>query len=201
MAEERARIAAATVALIGSRGYRQTSLEQILAAAAVDEDGFARHFASKEECFVAVWDELNAAYGVLAARAFAAAGPWRERIRTVAWITLDYLQADLARTRFLVLEVLNAGEIAQAHRDLAIAAEVEMIDAGREESTAELSRATAEHLAGAVNEMLIRRARSGEIQQGARVLRELMYMTVRPYLGEEAALEELSIDPPQRILG
>ncbi|HEX6781625.1 MAG TPA: TetR/AcrR family transcriptional regulator [Solirubrobacterales bacterium] len=201
MAEERDRIAAAIVALVGSRGYRQTRLEDVLEAAAVGEEEFARHFASKQECFVAVWDELTAAHGVLAARAFASAGPWRERMRAAAWVTLDYLQQDADRTRFLVLEVLNAGEIAQAHRDLAIATQVEWIDAGRREPAAagSLSRATAEHLAGAINEMLIRKTRSGEIMHGAGVLRELMYMAVRPYLGEEAAREELAMPPPQGI--
>ena len=55
MADGRDRIVAAIVALVGSRGYRQTSLEEVLAAAAVgNEEEFARHFASKQQCFVAV---------------------------------------------------------------------------------------------------------------------------------------------------
>ena len=122
-------------------------------------------------------------------------------MRAAAWVTLDYLQVDADRTRFLVLEVLNAGEIAQAHRDLAIATQVEWIDAGAPGAGRRrlLSRATAEHLAGAINEMLVRKTRSGEILPGAGVLRELMYMAVRPYLGEEAAQEELSMRPPQGV--
>jgi AcrR family transcriptional regulator len=199
VAEARERIARALVELVGANGYRQTPLAAVLARAEVDEAEFHRHFADKEGCFVAVWEELTFAHGALAVEAFQAPGPWRERMRAAAWITLDYLQADLRRTRFLVLEVLNAGELAQAHRDLAIAGQVEWIDTGRREMADpdQVSRATAEHIAGAINEMLIRRTRTGEILRGTRVLGELMYLAVRPYLGEEAAREELTMPPPK----
>ena len=200
MPEQRERIARAIVKLVGAKGYRQTPLAEVLAAAAVDEADFQRHFAGKEECFVAIWDDLTLAHGTLASRAFGAEGAWRERLRAAAaWVTLRYLQADLDRTRFLVLEVLNAGELAQAHRDLAIATQVEWIDAGRREleDPDSVSRATAERIAGAVNEMLIRKTRSGEIVSGAGVVRELMYMAVRPYFGEAAAREELRWPAPK----
>jgi AcrR family transcriptional regulator len=195
VSERRARIARARVDLVGANGYRDTSLAEVRAAAGASEAEFRRHFADKEECFVAVWDELTLAHALLAAEAFAAPGPWRERMRAAAQITLDYLQVDLNRTRFLVIEVLNAGEVAQTHREGAIAAEAEWIDSGRREPGApsDLTRATAEHIAGAINEMLIRKTRSGEILRGSQVMRELMYMAVRPYLGEAAAREELEI--------
>jgi AcrR family transcriptional regulator len=186
------------VELVGASGYRQTSLAEVCAAAAVAEADFHRHFADMEECFVAIWDELTLAHGTLASRAFEADAPWPERMRAAAWVTLRYLQDDLHRTRFLVLEVLNAGELAQLHREAAIAAQVEWIDAGRREPAAPagLTRATAEHIAGAINEMLIRKTRSGEILRGPQVLPELMYMAIRPYLGEEAAHGELRMPLP-----
>jgi AcrR family transcriptional regulator len=192
--DERERIAGAFVDLVGARGYRETALPDVLAAAGVGEAAFYRHFAGKEECFVALWDRLTLAHGVLAARAFDSDRPWRERMRAAAAVTRRYLQADVNRTRFLVLEVLNAGELAQAHRDLAIAGQVEWIHSGRAElaDPGSVSRATAEHIAGAINEMLIRHTRSGEIfLQGDRMVRELMFLAVRPYCGEAAARSEL----------
>jgi AcrR family transcriptional regulator len=196
------RIVRSLVELVGANGYRQTRLTEVLGLADVSESDFHTHFADKQQCFVAVWDELTLAHAVRASEAFAAAMPWRQRMRAAAWITLDFLQADLNRTRFLVLEVLNAGELAQAHRDLAIATQVEWVDSGRHELSDpdSLSSATAEHIVGAINEMLIRKTRSGEILQGAQVLRDLMFIAVRPYLGEEAAREELAIPPPEEIL-
>jgi AcrR family transcriptional regulator len=200
---ERARIASAFVDLVGARGYRETELGDVLAAAGVGEAAFHRHFAGREACFVALWDELTLAHGgVLAARTFDADTPWRERMRAAAAVALRYLQADANRTRFLVLEVLNAGELAQAHRDLAIAGQVEWIDSGRGElaDPGSLTRATAEHIAGAINEMLIRRTRSGEIfLQGDQIVRELMYMAVRPYCGERAARAELEMPVPEPV--
>lgn len=198
MAEERDRVLAAMVELVGGDGFRQTELGDVLALAGVSESAFARHFSDKQDCFLQAWNELTLAHGVRASRAFDAPGPWVSRMRAAAWVTLDYLQADLRRTRFLVLEILNAGEVAQAHRDLAIAAQVEWIDGGRREPTAPagLTRATAEHIVGAINELLVRRTRSGEIANGNRVLRELMYLAVRPYLGDEAARRELTMPAP-----
>lgn len=187
------------VALVGTRGYRQTELATVLEAAEVRREAFHRHFADMEQCFLALWDEMTLEHAQLAGEAFARPGCWRDRLRAVAWVTLDYLQHDLARTRFLVIEVLNAGEMAQAHRDLAIQAEVEWVDAGRQElpDPSSMSRATAESIVGAINELLIRTTLSGEILHGERVVRELMYMAVRPYLGRRAAREELSIPSPR----
>ncbi len=196
---ERERIIRALVELVGANGYPGTEIEQVLARAGVERAAFDRHFASKEDCFLQAWDELTLAHGLLAARAFEAPGQWRDRLRAAAWVTLRFLQADARRTRFLVLEVLNAGEVAQAHRQLAIASQAEWIDAGRRElaDPDSLSRATAEHIAGAINEMLVRATRSGEIANGSGTLRQLMYLAVRPYLGEEAAREELTMPPPR----
>ncbi len=204
MPEERERIVRTLVELVGERGFRETELADVLAVAGVEEAVFSRHFAGMEECFLAAWDELAIAHGALAAREFESDRPWRERMRAAAWVTLSYLQADRRRTRFLVLEILNAGEVAQAHRDLAIAAQVEWIDGGRQEmeDPASLGRATAEHIAGAINEMLVRRTRSGQIFRGGNeVLRELMYMAVRPYCGDGAARAELQLPPPPDLEG
>lgn len=197
---ERARIATAMIELVGARGFRQTSLEMVLDAASVGEETFRNHFADMEDCFVSVWDELNLEHARLATAAYEGNPGWRDRIRAMAELTLGFLQADANRTRFLVVEVLNAGEIAQAHRDLVIAGQAALLDEGRQEldDPEAVPRSVAEHLAGAINEMLVRKTVNGEIFNGGRVLRELMYMAVRPYLGHEAALEELRIPQPER---
>lgn len=195
----RERIAAAMVRLVATRGFRAVELDDVLAAAGVSEGEFRRHFDDLEDCFVRLWDEMTLEHAVRADAAYETAGPWRERLRRAAWESLRYLQEDELRTRFLVLEVLSAGEMAQAHRDLAIAAEVRWVDEGRRElpDPDSVPRSVAEHVVGAINEMLVRKTRSGEVRHGDRVLRELMYLAVRPYLGQAAALEEMRMPPPE----
>lgn len=209
LADRRGRIAAALIEKVGSRGFRRTSVSDIAAAAGVGEEEFHRHFTDMEEAFVAVWDELTAEHGVQMAAAYETNPEWRERMHAMASLTLDFLRVDRNRAHFLVLEVLNAGELAQAHRDLAIAAQAALIDEGRRllDDPDSVSPALAQHAAGAINEMLIRKTRSGELFTGDRAVRELMYIAVRPYLGHrvarreltgrhETAREELTIPPP-----
>jgi AcrR family transcriptional regulator len=194
--EERVRIATAMVELVGARGFRRTRLPEVLDAAAVSGEGFHRHFKDMEDCFVQVWQDLTAEHAELMAAAYARNPQWRQRMRAMAEATLGFLQSDRNRARFLVLEVLNAGETAQAFRDLAIAGQAALIDEGRGllDDPDSVPPSVAHHVAGAINEMLIRAARSGELFEGTRAVDELMFLAVRPYLGPEIALEELRHD-------
>jgi hypothetical protein len=94
----------------------------------------------------------------------------------------------------MVLEVLNAGEVAQLHRDLVIAGQTALIDEGRQllDDPDSVSPALAVHAAGAINEMLIRKTVDGDLFRGGdQVIRDLLYLTMRPYLGDRSALAEL----------
>jgi len=195
---ERNRIAAAMVEVVGRRGFAQTTLEAVLDASGLSEQAFNRHFADLEDCFVKVWDELTLQHAARAAAVYERPGPWRDRMRAVAWETLRFLQEDEDRARFLVLEVLNAGELAQAHRDLVIAGEVRWVDDGRHELAGpdSVPDSVAGHVVGAINELLIRNTASGELFKGDQYVRELMYLAVRPYLGHAEALKELSVPAP-----
>lgn len=196
---DRERISSALVEQVGRHGFRATSLVVLLESAAVEEEAFHAHFADLEDCFVQVWDDLTAEHGVLMARAYQANPDWCPRMRAMARLTLDYLRADRERARFLVLEVLEAGELAQAHRDLAIAAQAALIDEGRQllAEPDSVSPAAAEFAAGAINEMLVRKTRSGELfTTGTQVMRELTYLAFRPILGEQEAREESRLPPP-----
>lgn len=190
---QRERIARAMVEVVGGRGLRNSELGDLLAAAGVTEEEFRRHFTDMEDCFVQVWQELTAEHAELMAAAYGRTPDWRRRMRAMAQLTLEFLQADRNRARFLVLEVLNAGETAQALRDVAIAGQAALIDEGRQllDHPDSISPAVAAHVAGAINEMLIRNTENGELFNGDTAVRELMYLAVRPYLGHEAALEEL----------
>jgi hypothetical protein len=60
-----------------------------------------------------------------------------------------------------------------------------------------VSPALADHAAGAVNEMLVRKIMSGELFIGGDdVLHGLLYLVMRPYLGRRAALRELDVAVP-----
>lgn len=185
---------AALVDTVGGRGFRETDPADVAATAGLADEAFHRHFADMTEAFLAVWDELTAEHGRLMAEAYAQKPDWRQRMRAMARLTLDFLRADRNRARFLVLEVLNAGEAAQLRREFAIKGQAALIDEGRKllPDPDRVSPALAEHAAGAVNKMLVRQVRSGELfKDGDDAMRGLLYLAVRPYLGHRAALQEL----------
>jgi hypothetical protein len=118
---------------------------------------------------------------------------------TMARLTLRLLRADRNRARFLFIEVLNVGDAALLRRDLAIKGQAAMIDEGRRllPDPDMVSPALADHAAGAVNEMLVRKIMSGELFIGGDdVLHGLLYLVMRPYLGRRAALRELDVAVP-----
>src|SRR4051794_19163558 len=58
----RNRIAAAMIALAGTRGYAETSIEMVCERAETRRSHFDRCFAGREDCFLSVHDEVAAEF-------------------------------------------------------------------------------------------------------------------------------------------
>lgn len=190
---ERPRILESLVAVVAERGYDDASMEEILARAGTDEATFRAHFSSKEECFLAAWQYLLGCYMPDVLAAFQSRDRWREQVRAVALTLMEYLTANPDHARVLTLEDRMPRGRTWELLDHNIEVFTELIDLGRQEmdDPDSLTRATAEGLAGAVHEQLVARiSRNGDPELPT-LLAPLMYMVVRPYLGDEAALEEL----------
>ena len=100
--------------------------------------------------------------------------------------------------------MLEGGELAQAHRDRYVRRPIELIDEGRREAPDpdSLSPALAEAVFGSIYRTLARElGGSGRGAEPDQFVPQLMYMAVRPYLGEEAAREELTTPPPPELGG
>jgi hypothetical protein len=127
---------------------------------------------------------------------------WRDRLRAVAYTMLRFLQEDPIRARAMTVEVLSAGDRAQLIRDAGMQALIELIDHGRQEldDPDSMSRATAEAIGGAIYNRMHVAVEDGKLEHEQDYLEhmvpELMYIAVLPYLGTEAAMEELHIPPP-----
>ncbi len=195
---KRQRIAEALVAVAGTRGFKGTSLAMVLDRAGVERADFDRHFGGVEDCFVQVWDEVAAEYTGRIVDAYTGGETWREGLRALSRETARFLREDRARARFMVVEVLSAGELAEAHREVALRGYTELIDLGRQEldDPDSVSRVVAEATAGAVFGAIFTHVKEGEFDAMYEMAAELMYMAVLPYLGPEAAAEELALARP-----
>lgn len=192
----RRRIAAATVALVGSEGIEAVDVDRICEAAETRRAHFETCFGDLEDCFVTVHGELLEQLCDRAATAREGRTAWRDRLWAAGLAAVRFLQEDAVRARFLISSVNGAGEGALRQRDRVVAALAELLDAGRDDGQrGAMSRCTADIAAGAVFGMLVAKIDGGAIEREEEFLPELIYMAIVPYLGPEAAEGALAVQP------
>jgi AcrR family transcriptional regulator len=103
------------IAAVASAGYRDTSVEQVLAGTGLARSTFYDHFADKSECFLAALDSVGrrveAALEELARREGASVGQ-------VIELLVGFAGTDIAAAKVLFVESLAAGPRSVARRDL-----------------------------------------------------------------------------------
>ncbi len=189
---ERARIVEALIEVAAEHGYLDTTIEMILERAGLDRDDFDRHFRGKYDCFLTAWQEINEECMEEMLHAYNSAMDWPDRLRAVARGTIGSLCNDPSRASFGV-EVLAAGDAARARRDMTMRVITSLIDAGRQEmeDPESVPRTTAEALAGAAYGQIYAKVVRGAHEELPALIPQLMATAVMPYLGIEAAMEEL----------
>jgi AcrR family transcriptional regulator len=134
-------------------------------------------------------------------RAYDSEQHWPDRLRAVACEVVGSLCHEPSRACFAV-EVLAAGDAARARRDMTMRAIASLIDAGRREmeDPESVPHTTAEALAGSAYGRIYAKVVGGDTDELPKLIPQLMSAAVMPYLGVEAALEELDLgsNPPDR---
>ncbi|HET7177384.1 MAG TPA: TetR/AcrR family transcriptional regulator, partial [Solirubrobacterales bacterium] len=194
-AAERARIVEALIETAAERGYSETTIETIVDRAGLDRPAFDRHFRGKYDCFLSAWQEMNEECLEQMVSAYNSEADWPDRLRAVAHEIVQGLRHDPSRASFGV-EVLAAGDAARARRDMTMRVIASLIDAGRNEmeDPDAVPHTTAEALAGSAYGQIYSRVVRGDADALPALVPQLMSAAVMPYLGIEAALEELSRD-------
>lgn len=194
---ERERICEALAVMVAKSGLPAVDIQPVLLHAGVDRETFDHHFGGLQDCFDRLWDELTTEYTSGWDAAFAGSAPWRDRLRRAAYFTLRYFSEDPTRTAFFMLGTQSGGEVAQARRDRMIARGVVMVDGARSEldDPDSIPRSEAEAVVGAIYEGLLGVVSEGDLERLIEHVPQLMYIAVLPYLGVEAAEEELRRGP------
>jgi AcrR family transcriptional regulator len=192
---ERERIVEAVIELAAERGYGETSIDLILDRAGLDRPAFDRHFRGKYDCFLSAWQDVSEECLETMVRAYESCEEWPDRLRAVAEQIVSGLRDDPSRASFGV-EVLAAGDAARARRDMTMRVVAGLIDAGRQlmDDPEAVPHTTAEALAGSAYGQIYSRVVRGAVDELPGLIPQLMSAAVMPYLGVEAAMEELSRD-------
>lgn len=197
-AQEAHRLREALLDLCAERGYANLEMSALLERAEVDRTAFERHFEDLDACFSAVLAEVYDEFFDSAQRAVAGERGWRDRMRATAYALLRFLRRDERVANLAAVEAQAGGEAAQRAFLDTFNRLVDLIDEGSAEASGpdSPSRATALGVGGVVFARIQEAVAEGELALGEEEIPELMYGAVFPYLGADAAAEELRIPPP-----
>lgn len=197
-AEEAQRLREALLDLCVERGYAGLQLADLLERARVEEPAFHRLYADLDACFATVLGEVYGEFFERARAAVAGESGWRDRMRATAYALLRFLRSDERVARLAAVEAQHAGEGAQRLFLETFNRLVDLIDEGSAEADGpnSPSRATALGVGGVVFARIQEAVAEGELGLGEEEIPQLMYAAVFPYLGAEAAEEELRTPPP-----
>lgn len=188
----------AMVDLSFERGYDDVTVEEIADRAGGSAEDFESAFGSKDDCARILVEEGAVENMRLVRGAFDAEESWPDSLRAAAYAHARWLVENPQIAHFGVSELLRAGEMANVLRERIINSYLEMLEAGREvaKDPDSVPASTAESIVGAIAELMARNGERSEPRDPVAAVPEMMYLAVRPYLGEEAAHRELTIPPP-----
>jgi AcrR family transcriptional regulator len=199
--ERFARLRVALIDLSYERGFQTLGEEEVCERAGLDLATFHRYYLDLPDCFFHVYRAELRRYQAEAEAARRQAPDWRGRLRATAYALYRFLAGDQKLRHFNVVEVRGADERTQLLLGAEIEQILDLLDEGRADPDApdSLTRATAESLGGGIfNELYATAGEGHQMPPESEIVPQMMYMAVLPYLGPEAAAEELEIPPPPR---
>jgi len=192
---ERERLLEAMVRVAAAKGYEATTVADVVEFAGLTEDVYYSMFKDKAACFLEAYDAVIDVLVAHVSSAFeAAAGePWPEKIAAGlrGLVELLALEADIAR--MAMVEVTAAGDDARERYRAALARFTPFLEEGRTYSGQgdELPPDTARFAIGGATSMIFDEIRAGRGPELIRLLPDLVFAVLMPYLGPEAAEDEM----------
>jgi AcrR family transcriptional regulator len=113
---QRARLMRAMAEATSENGYVETSVADVLRRAKVSRETFYQQFASKQDCFIAAYEQAAGAILALLETVAAGDGPPLERFARTIEVYLQALAAEPAFARLFMVEVYAAGDEVLEHR-------------------------------------------------------------------------------------
>jgi AcrR family transcriptional regulator len=116
---QKARLQGAMVEAVARHGFAGTTLRELVALAGVSKSTFYEHFDSKQDCFLATFDEIVAQLNVRVVAAYRSGGDTRERLVASLTAFMSLAVEEPAAARLAAVESLTLGAAGVAHRERA----------------------------------------------------------------------------------
>jgi AcrR family transcriptional regulator len=191
-------IAAELFAATRESGYRAVTVGELLERSGMDQGEFEDNFENKTDLVLRVFGAFTDDFKERAGRVFDAIPAWPDSMRAAAYETARWLLAHPDAVWFGMVGALEAPDGVLLLREETFKWAARVIDAGRAfaPDPQAVPPAAPFIAVGAIAETL-RRQQEGTLDlDTVDAVPQLMAAAVRPYLGEEAAMRELTIPPP-----
>jgi AcrR family transcriptional regulator len=192
---QRERLIAGLTEVLYEVGYQKTTVSLIGQRASVSKSDFYKHFASKDACFFAAYEDAidRIRQGTLDACEKRTESDWAPRVRTALSSLLDLLAAEPAVASLVLIEGLRAGRGVYDRYQRAIESFIPYLrDGAPAPGGKRLPAATDEAVIGGVASLLGRRVLAGEVEQLGELLPDVLEFALSPYLGTAEARRIIS---------
>jgi AcrR family transcriptional regulator len=182
----------AMVRVVGRKGYKATSVADVIDEAGVSRTTFYKHFEDKHECFLAAYDLVVEQVMDAVIANCDGKQPWLERMRVGLATVVDLFALDPELARTAIVEVAAAGADARQRHWNAVSRFTEFLADGEELADGrELPDNIALMAAGAVSGLIFDELLTGRAERLPELLPDLLFAMLVPYIGPSAATAEM----------
>jgi AcrR family transcriptional regulator len=188
---QRERLIAGIAHVVAQRGYRGTTITEIVKASSVSSRAFYENFESKEDCFLAAFDAVVAHLRELLGEAAGGEADWPHRTIAALRAALDFFAAEPDLARLCLVEPVTASpRIATHFREIVVSA-IPFLQPGRDErpGAEPLPESTEDSLLGGLIVLVSRSIVVDDPGALEGILPDLVDFVLSPYLGAERAKE------------
>lgn len=183
---QRERLLNGVVEAVAEHGYNATTIAKIATAAKVSRRTFYEYFESKQDCFLAAYEMIEAHVLDSMLAAPGAGEEWPERVRARLAALLDVLSRDDAVSRCFLIEPLAAGgEVAARYRQaMGLVAATLRPEPPPSQLDVEVRD---QALIGGIATVIVRCLNSGGTSRLPELLPDLTELALAPYTGRQEA--------------
>lgn len=192
--DQRARLIAAIAESLDEHSCDRTTVALVGGRARVSKSDFYRHFASKDECFIAAYDDAAERLREEVRQACREHREWPPRVCAGIAAALSWLAREPARANLLLVEGLRAGPHVYDRYLLTVDSFALLLRGGapKQGDAGERPAGSEEVVVGAIASLLGRRVLAGETERLPEMLPEVAEFALKPYLGGAAARRIIS---------
>lgn len=190
MESQRERLLAAMTQEVAAKGYRATTITDVVKLASVSTRDFYGHFDGKEACFLAAFEAVHDHLVGVVEAAVASESDWPQRVIAALRAALEFFAAEPELARFCLVEPVSATPAIAIRFREAVLTCAPALARGRDEMNRgdSLPESTEDSLLGGIVSLATRSILAGETKQLPAVLPSMVEFTLSPYLGDDRAI-------------